>query len=157
MNIRQYSSRDASALAKIFHEAVHKIGSLDYSQKQLAAWSPRPVVGANFAKRVSDGRDVLVATDANDYPIGFIELESDGHIDCFYCDPEYAGNGVGAALYLALEAKAIERGITLLFVEASEAARRFFYKFGFTCEERRDFLRNGVKIHNHSMRKPLNC
>ena len=155
MYIRPYSPRDAGALADIFHDAVHQIGSLDYSEKQVAAWSPKPVESDKFHQRVSDGRDVFVALGADETPIGFIELERNGHIDCFYCSPKHAGSGAGAALYQELETTAIDRGIDSLFVEASEAAQRFFRKVGFATEKRRDFHRNGVQIHNYLMRKRL--
>ena len=153
INIRPYTPCDANELTDIFHHAVHQIGSLDYSEIQVAAWSPEPVAGEKFNQRVSDGRDVWVAVDEDEKPIGFIELERNGHIDCFYCSPEHAGRGVGAALYRRLEAVAIERGIKLLFVEASEAAQRFFMKVGFTTKKRRDFHHNGTQIHNYLMTK----
>lgn len=155
MHIRPYSSQDASALAIIFHEAVQQIGSIDYSKEQVDVWSTQPVSSDLFDKRVSDGRDVFVAVDIHDSPIGFIELETNGHIDCFYCSPAHAGKGVGAALYAALEKTAIEQGIDELFVEASEAARKFFSKIGFDMQERQEFQRKGVWIHNYKMTKRL--
>ncbi len=155
MHIRPYNSQDAGALAIIFHEAVHQIGSLDYSAEQVGAWSTQPVSSEQFDKRVSDDRHVFVAVDSHDTPIGFIELETNGHIDCFYCSPAHAGTGVGAALYAMLEKTAKEQGIDELFVEASEAARKFFSKVGFEMQERQDFQHKGVWIHNYKMTKHL--
>jgi putative acetyltransferase len=155
MHIRPYNSQDAGALAIVFHEAVHQIGSIDYTKEQVDAWSAQPVSSDQFDKRVSDGRQVFVAVDSHDSHIGFIELETNGHIDCFYCSPAHAGTGVGAALYAALEKTAIEQGINELFVEASEAARKFFSKVGFDIQDRRDFQHKGVWIHNYKMTKRL--
>ncbi len=117
--------------------------------------SPKPAESVRFHQRVSDGRDVFVAVGQDEHPIGFIELEPTGHIDCFYCCPEHAGCGVGLALYETLETAARERGYKSLFVEASEAARRFFNKVGFNTELRREFVYNGVPLHNYLMRKWL--
>ncbi len=155
LQIRRYSAGDAAALAAVFHASVHHIGAVDYSKEQLAAWSPKPVDRATFHQRVSDGRAVWVAVNRDNRPAGFIELEANGHIDCFYCGPEYAGRGVGLALYQRLEAAAIAQGITGLFVEASAAAQRFFWRVGFATVHRREFIRNGVEIHNYMMTKNL--
>jgi putative acetyltransferase len=98
---------------------------------------------------------VFVAIDHKGKPVGFIELEKSGHIDCFYCRPKSAGTGVGMALYQKAETAAMSNNMDLLFVEASEVARRFFAKVGFATEKRRVFERSGVEIHNYSMKKML--
>ncbi|WP_254696631.1 GNAT family N-acetyltransferase [Phaeobacter inhibens] len=97
-----------------------------------------------------------MAVNGSDQPQGFIELERDGHIDCFYCHPNVAGTGVGLALYQQLEIRAQDLGLSSLFVEASEAAKRFFIRQGFTDEGRREIERRGVALHNYRMTKILN-
>ena len=106
-----------------------------------------------FLARVLGGRTVWVAEDGRGQPVGVIELEENGHIDCFYCFP--TGQGTGSALYRALEAEAVTRAIPSLFVEASEAARQFFLRAGFCCEKRRDFTLRGVALDNYRMTKKL--
>jgi len=151
MIIRPYRPSDAACLATILHEAVHAIGARDYTTAQLDAWSPAPVPAERFHVRVPDGRCVTVAVSHDDVPLAFIELERDGHIDCFYCHPEVAGNGVGTALFARLKEAAIAAGIARLRVEASEAARRFFLRERFDIVARRDFELRGVHIHNYDM------
>ncbi|MEO1346743.1 MAG: GNAT family N-acetyltransferase [Pseudomonadota bacterium] len=155
MKIRDFKPTDAAILAEIFHDAVHAIGSKDYTQAQTNAWSPAPVSAKKFLDRISDTHTVFVAVDDNDMPLGFIELESNGHIDCFYCHPRFSGTGVGRALYVHLEKAALNAGLMHLYTEASEAALRFFLKVGFTLIRRRDFTHNGVAIHNYLMEKSL--
>ncbi len=46
-------------------------------------------------------------------------------------------------------------GIERLFTEASELARRFFLRKGFTALERQDKVLRGVPIHNYRMAKTL--
>jgi len=46
-------------------------------------------------------------------------------------------------------------GIRAFTLEASEAARRFVVKKGFSTIKRRDFIRNGAPIHNEAMEKDL--
>ena len=155
MKIRPFQPQDAVDLVQLFHDSIREIGTRDYSTRQLAAWSPQPEAPEKFLQRISDGREVFVALNDDEEPIGFIELESNGHIDCFYCRPDVAGTGVGDTLYEHLESVASKHEIETLFVEASEAAKRFFKRQGFTTEKRREFERNGVDIHNFSMKKKL--
>jgi putative acetyltransferase len=112
-----------------------------------------PVPAKKFLARVSDGRSIFVAVSENDKPIAFIELEENGHIDCFYCHPDAVGTGVVTALYERVESAALAVGLSRFYVEASEAARRFFSGKGFSLIERRDFERNNVQIHNYLMEK----
>lgn len=153
MKIRNFKPDDSASLASIFHEAVRAVGRKDYSQAQVEVWSPQPVPADKFLARVSDGRSVFVAVNENDKPIAFIELEENSHIDCFYCHPDAVGTGVGTALFERLESAALAAGLSRLYVEASEAARRFFLGKGFSLIKRRDFERNNVQIHNYLMKK----
>jgi putative acetyltransferase len=155
MHVRPYKPEDAPALTALFHAAVHEIARLYYSQAQVDAWAPEVPEAAQFRARAADGRTVLVAVDDDDAPLAYGDVEADGHIDHFFCRPDAAGTGVAAALYAALEAAARRRGIDLVYVEASEPARRFFLKRGFHLIERRDFEIDGVAIHNFEMEKRL--
>ncbi len=131
------------------------IGARDYTPEQLDAWSLAPLPPETYRARVADGRLVTVAVSDEDVPVAFIELEADGHIDCFYCHPDVAGSGVGKALFRQAQAHAIETGQTRLYVEASEAARRFFLREGFEVIARKTFRRRDVLIHNYEMEKWL--
>lgn len=155
MKIRSFKPDDSASLASIYHEAVQVVGSNYYTPDQVEVWSPQPVPPERFLARVSDGRSVFVAIEDNDNPIGFIELEFDGHIDCFYCHPDFVGTGVGAVLYDRLESSARSAGMSRLYVEASEVARGFFLRMGFSLIGRRDFELSSVLIHNYSMEKFL--
>lgn len=155
MRIREFRPGDAASLALIYHQSVRGVGRRDYTQAQVEAWSPHPVPADRFLARVSDGRAVFVAVRDDDTPVAFIELETSGHIDCFYCHPDAIGTGVARALYERLETAAREAGLSRLYVEASEAARRFFLGQGFRVVRRRDFERNNVPIHNYLMEKSL--
>jgi len=106
-------------------------------------------------KQASDGRIFLVAVDENDQPIGYGDLERNGHLDHLYCHPDFAGQGVGKAIYQQLEMAAKDQGISRLFVEASEAARRLFENQGFLIEKRLEHMIDGVLIHNYRMTKDI--
>lgn len=152
--IRAYRAGDAAAMAAIYTRAVRTIGARYYSPEQVEAWA-QGATAERFASKMIDGRCCWVATDAADRAVAFVDLEADGHIDFLYADPDVAGLGVATALLDAVEAVAVADGITRLYVEASEAARRVFLKRGYTVTERRDFEIAGVAIHNYAMERRL--
>ncbi|WP_120502191.1 GNAT family N-acetyltransferase [Roseovarius sp. EL26] len=155
MFIRAMTPSDAAVLVRIFHDSVRQVGIEAYSAEQVAVWSPAPATPEMFLQRVSDGRDVFVALDDGGQPCGFIELENNGHIDCFYCRPDVVGTGVGAALYETLEAKARQLDLTALSVEASERAKRFFLQRGYAVLCRQGLCRQAVELHHYRMQKVL--
>lgn len=154
MFIRQFEPSDANALAALFHASVRKAGIRDYSAEQVAAWSPSKPDPDRYLRQ-AEGRTFLVAVDDDNRPIGYGDLEPDGHIDHLYCRPDVVGTGVGSAIYAAIEAAARLAGIALLFVDASEGARRLFERRGFGVDARHDCTINGVAIHNYRMSKPI--
>lgn len=155
VSIRPFQPADAPALASLFHAAIHEIAARHYSPAQIAAWAPAVPDPARFLARGTDGRILLVAENADGAPLAYGDVEADGHIDHLFCRPDAAGTGVAATLYAALEAAAAGQGIARLYTEASEPARRFFEKRGFTVDHRRDFELAGVPIHNYAMHKRL--
>lgn len=151
--IRRYAPTDAAAITHVFHASVHGLAKADYTPAQLNAWSPR-LRDVRWYETRAKGREIWVAERDGDV-VGFAELESDGHIDMVYVAPAAARRGVATALYEALEARARDTGLTRLFVEASETALPFFTRMGFGNAQRRDFLREGVALHNYAMEKRL--
>jgi putative acetyltransferase len=153
--IRPYAAEDAEPLAAIFYASVREVGRRDYSAEQVAAWAPRPPSPERMHARASDGRVLLVAINGEGEPLAYGDLEADGHIDHLFCRPDVVGTGVALRLYDALEATAGRQGLTELYVEASEAARRLFLRKGFSIVRRRDFAMGGVAMHNYAMAKTL--
>jgi putative acetyltransferase len=155
MLVRAYAERDAAALAAIYRSAVQEIGPRDYSCEQVAAWLSLAPSAEQVHSLYTDGRTALVAVDARDQPLAFGDLESDGHIGYLYCSPEAAGTGVTPSVYEKLEAEARSRPVSRIYVEASEAARRFFRRRGFRVLARRELHIAGVPIHNFAMEHML--
>lgn len=154
MFIRRFKTSDADTLANIFHASVREVGIRDYSAGQVTAWSPSKPDPSRYLRK-AEGRILLVAVDDDDRPIGYGDLEPDGHIDHLYCRPDLVGTGIGSAIFAAIEVTARRAGIAVLFVEASEGARRLFERRGFGVDARNDFTINGVAIHNYRMSKPI--
>lgn len=155
MKTRPYRSDDATVLAALYVQSVQQLGRAHYTPGQIAAWSDLAPSPERLEAQSRDGRLRLVAVDDTDRAVGFTDLEADGHIVYLYCAPVAAGRGVAAALYRELERRAQERGIRSLYAEASEVARSFFLRQGFTLVGRREFLLDGIAIHNYAVEKTL--
>ena len=160
MRIRSYQPSDAHALGDIYVAVVRETGRLDYSPAQVAVWAgDGPEAAAAVAERLrqkmADGRRCWVAVGENDAVLAFIDLEADGHIDFLYAAPGAVGSGAAGLLLDAAEQAASRAKMARLYVEASEAARRFFLKRGFVVDGRRDFEIAGVAIHNYAMSRRL--
>lgn len=149
--IRPYQDGDADALAAVFERAVRTIGARDYSPAQIEAWIGDQPREEDFRTRMADGRRCWVALDGEGRVTAFVDLEADGHIDLLFADPDVAGRGVTSDLLDEVERTARDEGLTRLYVEASEAARRFLSKRGYRVDRRRDFELRGVAIHNYAM------
>ena len=155
INIRPFQNSDADALVEIYKRAVENIGPKAYNPEQVAVWANLLPNAERFAEIMNDGRVALVAVDADDRVVAFTDVEADGHIGFLYALPDVAGKGVAKMLYEALETKAREQDIGKLYSEASELAKSFLLKHGFSVVERRDFEVAGVPIHNYAVEKRL--
>lgn len=155
MRIRSYRDSDAAGLALVFERAVRAIASQHYTPTQIEAWIGGEPRESRFRAKMTDGRRCWVAADEQDRVTAFVDLEANGHIDFLFADPDVAGRGVTGVLLDVLEQAARESGVSRLHVEASEPARRFFLKRGYSVVQRRDFEIGGVAIHNYAMERML--
>jgi putative acetyltransferase len=153
VTIRSYELRDAADVADVFYRSVREVALPDYTAEQVKAWVPGRWDAEQEHLRSGDGRLVLVAAGESGRVVAFIDLEPVGHIDRLFCAPEAVGRGIASRLYDAIEVEARAQGIERLFTEASELARRFFERKGFTVLERQDKVLRGVPIHNYRMAK----
>ncbi|HTL89381.1 MAG TPA: GNAT family N-acetyltransferase, partial [Leptolyngbya sp.] len=106
MLIRLFRSEDAAQVAKLFHDTVREVNRRDYSIAQVQAWSPDDLDFRDWAT-VCSQRFTYVAEQSG-VIVGFGELLPEGQIDCFYCHKDYQRQGVGRAVYQAIETKARE-------------------------------------------------
>jgi putative acetyltransferase len=153
--VRPFHEQDAAALTALYKSAVLKRGVRDYTAEQVLAWSSLAPTVSAWQSCYGDGRHALVATGAGGDVLAFGDLEANGHIGYLYASPEEAARGSADAIYQGLEAYGREAGMSRLYVEASEAARRFLMARGFKVMKRNDLEIGGVRIHNYDMEKQL--
>ena len=155
ITIRPFKDSYAPALIEVFKRAVNELAKGAYGPDQVAVWTNLCLTPDQLIQTMTDGRKTFIAVDENDQPVAFTDMESDGYIRFLYASPDIAGTGAVAKLYAALEAEAIKQGIGKLYSEASELAKSFMLKQGFSVVERRDFELSGVPIHNYAVEKRL--
>jgi putative acetyltransferase len=149
VTLRPYRPDDAPALLTLFRDTVRRVNSRDYSPAQVAAWASDDIGTARWFARFS-GRFVPVAEQAG-RPVGFAELEPDGHIDRAYVSADHQGQGIGRRLLSAVVAEGRRVGLVRLSTEASITARPFFEARGFTVLAPQVVTLRGVEFVNYRM------
>ena len=88
-------------------------------------------------------------------PVGFAELEPNGHIDRVYVSADRQRRGIGRQLLAAVIAEARRVGLARLFTEASITARPFFEAQGFAVLAPQVVTCRGVEFVNYRMERVL--
>jgi putative acetyltransferase len=150
MRIRDFRMADSKEIADLFHGSVHSLDAENFSAEELEAWAPTPPDYSHWRERLAAKKPYVAEREG--MIIGFIELEDDGHIDCFYTHRDFQRQGVGSALYNHLLKEADARDVHDLYVEASAIARPFFEREGFRFEKANRLELRGQILTNFSMR-----
>jgi putative acetyltransferase len=144
---------DAPLLAEIFRAAIEELAADDYSETQqeasASAADDEEAFGAKLASELT-----LVATYGG-AAVGFASLAGNRRIDMLYVHPAAAGQGAGTMLCDALEKLAGARGAKDITVDASDAARGFFEKRGYSAQSRNTVSLGGEWLANTTMTKLL--
>lgn len=152
LTLRPYVTTDCDATAEIFLRAIREVASRDYTPEQIDAWAKVEDRQAWDERRSS--RPTWIAEIEN-LPIGFADLEADGHLDMMFVHPDYQGIGAAGLLLQRIEAAAREQGLKRIFTEASLTARPFFERHGFTVLAQQSVEKRGQSLTNFRMEKRL--
>ena len=153
ITIRDYQESDCEMLAQIFIRAVRQIARRDYSPAQIAAWAPDIDDMAAFAARRGDKPTFVAEYDGQ--VAGFSDLDSEGHIDMFYVNPDFQRRGVGSAMLRFITARAQSERVKRLYGEVSITARPVFERHGFKVLAYQTVQTNGQALGNYRMEKLL--
>jgi putative acetyltransferase len=144
---------DVPLLAEIFRAAIEELTADDYSEAQREAWASASDDEEEFGAKLA-GELTLVATYGG-AAVAFASLENNMRIDMLYVHPAAAGQRAAVMLCDALEKLASARGAKELTVDASDTARGFFEKRGFSGRTRNTVPLGGEWFANTTMVKPL--
>jgi putative acetyltransferase len=153
VTLRPYRPDDAPALLALFRDTIRRVNIRDYSLAQVAAWASDGIDTVVWFGRFT-GRYVPVAEEAG-RPVGFAELESNGHIDRVYVSADHQRRGIGRQLLDAVVAEARRVGLDRLFTEASITARPFFEAHGFTTLAPQVVTCRGAEFVNYRMERVI--
>lgn len=153
MRIRTYRKRDIPMISRLYYDTIHRINCTDYTREQIQAWAPT-VPSDDFWQERFNRYVVYVAEQASRI-VGFTELESTGHIDCFFVHHQWQRRGVGTSLMNRVEATAERRCVPRLFAEVSVTAKPFFLGRGFHVVRKKSAMRGGVALDQYVMEKWL--
>ena len=153
VTLRPYRPDDAPALLALFRDTIRRVNSRDYSPAQVAAWASDDIDTVSWFGRFT-GRYVPVAEEAGP-PVGFAELEPNGHIDRVYVSADHQRRGIGQQLLATVVAEAERVGLTRLFTEASITARPFFAAQGFAVLAPQVVRCRGAEFVNYRMERIL--
>ena len=153
VTLRLYRPDDAPALLALFRDTIRRVNSRDYSPMQIAAWASDDIDQVAWFARFTE-RIVAVAEEAG-RPVGFAELEADGHIDRVYVSADHQRRGIGQQLLAAVVAEARRVALARLFTEASITARPFFEAQGFAVLAPQVVTCRGAEFVNYRMERVL--
>ena len=153
MRIRTYEIGDTERIIKLFYDTVHEVNIRDYTKAQVEAWAPANMEVEVWMERLNS--KLTYVAEAEGEIVGFAELESTGHIDCFYCHKDFQGKGIGTRILQEIESKAKSLGINKLWTEASITAKPFFETKGFNLVKQQEVARRGQTFINFVMEKTL--
>jgi putative acetyltransferase len=151
VSIRPYQPSDLDAVITIFERAVREVASKHYTLAQIDAWAHTE---RKEWRKARLSRPTWIA-EMSEEPVGFSDLEEDGHLDMMFVHPAFQGQGVASALLNTVEAAAREQLLTVIYTEASLSARPFFERRGFAVITLQTIKCRGQKLTNFQMRKSL--
>lgn len=154
MTIRRFRLTDARVVGEIFYRSVHEVACAKYDAAQVAAWAPEDPEPERWLERLS-GYETFVAQDDVGTRVGWISMSDAGYVDMLFCLPEATRCGVADALYAAVEAIALARGLSQMTAHASLLAEPFFLRHGWSVERHESFVRNDVAMPRAAMSKKL--
>lgn len=146
-----YYSGQYEQIANVFHSAITVTAATLYSEDQCTAWAGRHVNLDHWRIRCDFKRPFVSILDGR--VVGFIELDSDGHIDCHYVHPDYNRQGIGSQLLLHVIKLCDARQIDRTYVEASHIAKGLYLKHGFQVVRPNIVRINDIEIPNWVMQR----
>jgi len=142
---------DVPLLAEIFRAAIEELTVDDYSETQQEAWASTADDDEAFGVKLT--RELTLVATYGGAAVGFATLADNRRIDMLYVHPAAAKQGAGAMLCDALERLAGARGAKEITVDASDAARGFFEKRGYSAQSRNTVSLGGEWLANTTMIK----
>jgi ribosomal protein S18 acetylase RimI-like enzyme len=154
--LRPAKTRDIEAIANLGSTTFSSSFGYSLPASDLQAYLETAYTPSSIAKDLANPLiDIIVACDANDHVIGFVQLTQGTIEPCIadverpielqrlYVDEKYHGGGVGRALEGEVERISRERGFKTMWLgvwEENFKAQKAYERFGFSKVGSHDFV-----------------
>jgi len=130
--VRQAVPEDAEAAVAVLRRSITELCISDHrgDAQTIAKWLANKTP-QNFVSWIGDDDNFCVVAEAPERLLGVGLLHRSGELRLCYLSPGAQGQGLGKAIYLALEEKAKAWGLKKLSLESTVAARSFYESLGF--------------------------
>jgi putative acetyltransferase len=154
--IRNFGENDIAVFRNVVARSIYELCAVSYSKQELDAWFHQYPADITY-KDWSKTRVLLVAVIGNQV-VGFAQLHPErAVIDAMHILPEFTRRGIGTMLVASIEARAGQKGLNTVEVEASVNAEQFYLQCGYTKVREGKFkCRNGLELDSIILRKQLN-
>lgn len=153
--IREFKVGDELEIYQLFYDTVHHVNTRDYTEEQVNIWAPEKPDMTQWQTTLNENYTFVAISKENKAIIGFSDLEKNGYLNRGYVHKNFQGQGVGDALFKAIENKARELGLKKLFSDVSITAKPFIEKQGFIIEAEQTKKLGGITFTNYLMTKEL--
>lgn len=153
MLVRTHRNSDIPGISRLYYDTIHRVNCHDYTREQIDAWAPAVPEDSFWKARFKKYRVYVAEEDK--CIVGFTELDSTGHIDCFFVHHEWQRRGVGTRLMERVVETAGSKRIPRLFAEVSITAVAFFLHQGFVIVRENEAIRQQVKLKQFAMERWL--
>jgi GNAT superfamily N-acetyltransferase len=132
VRVRQAERKDTEAAVEVLRRSITELctpdhrGDADTIARWLANKTPE-----NFLTWLASSDNFCVVAEANDRLVGVGLLHRSGEIRLCYLAPGAQGQGIGKAIYMALEEKAKAWGLSKLTLDSTLSARSFYERLGY--------------------------
>jgi len=151
VTVRRYQVGEEAVLQTIYFKSTRELNSKHYTSEQIERWVAKHSDLTEWTERLKKTNPFVAVI--NEKAVAFGELEPNGHIDFFYCHPDWQGCGVGSTLMNFIVREAVHMGLKTLFADVSVTAEPFFTHKGFTVIEERSPIICGELAKQYIMRK----
>ncbi|MDZ7660279.1 GNAT family N-acetyltransferase [Fodinibius sp.] len=153
MEIRLYKKGDIEQVAHLLGDSVSILNAEGYPETEKSSFALNNIQYTDWEETCLT--NFTVVAEINNSIVGIGQINYGGHINCFYCHPDYRGQGIGKQLYTALEEYATAKDISTIHTETNALDRPFYFKMGFSTVQKQRVLLNGEIESNFVVQKQL--
>lgn len=153
MEIRKFEKSDTEQVAKLIQDSVKILNPQESSEQQSQSQTSSNIPFRDWEE--SFLQTFTIIAEQNHRVVGIAQLDDTGHINWFYCHPDFRRQGIGGQLYAAIEDYAYSKNIPTLFTETHPTDSPFFFKMGFQKVQKQKSLIRGEIISSFILQKVI--